>query len=48
VLLNPKHDYIQDEIITKIEPFYFDNRFRKPQNQGNQMNDLIEDILGKM
>jgi RES domain-containing protein len=48
VLLNPKHDLIQDEIITKIEPFYFDNRFRKPQIQGNQMNDLIEDILGKL
>ncbi len=48
VLLNPLHEGMNDELITKIEPFYFDNRYKKPQIQGNQMNDLIEDILGKM
>jgi RES domain-containing protein len=48
VLLNPLHELITDELITKIEPFYFDSRYKKPQIQGNQMNDLIEDILGKM
>jgi RES domain-containing protein len=48
VLLNPLHEQINDGLITKIEPFYFDSRYRKPQIQGNQMNDLIEDILGKM
>jgi hypothetical protein len=37
---------IQANIITKIEPFYFDNRYQKPQIQGTQMNDLIEEILG--
>jgi hypothetical protein len=36
----------QANIITKIEPFYFDNRYQKPQIQGTQMNDLIEGILG--
>ena len=48
VLLNPLHEHIHDGLITKIEPFYFDSRYKKPQIQGNQMNDLIEDILGKM
>ncbi len=48
VLLNPLHERMIDGLITKIEPFYFDSRYRKPQIQGNQMNDLIEDILGKM
>ena len=47
VLLNPLHERINDGLITKIEPFYFDSRYKKPQIQGNQMNDLIEDILGK-
>ena len=46
VLLNPLHECINEELITKIEPFYFDSRYKKPQIQGNQMNDLIEDILG--
>ncbi len=48
VLLNPLHERMNVGLITKIEPFYFDNRYQKPQIQGNQMNDLIEDILGKM
>ena len=48
VLLNPFHERMNEELITKIEPFYFDSRYKKPQIQGNQMNDLIEDILGKM
>lgn len=48
VLLNPLHGAINDGLITKIEPFYFDSRYKKPQIQGNQMNDLIEDILGGM
>lgn len=48
VLLNPLHERLNDGLITKIEPFYFDSRYKKPQIQGNQMNDLIEDILGKM
>ncbi len=48
VLLNPLHERMNEELITKIEPFYFDSRYKKPQIQGNQMNDLIEDILGKM
>ena len=46
VLLNPLHECINEELITKIEPFYFDSRYKKPQIQGNQKNDLIEDILG--
>lgn len=48
VLLNPVHESMKNELITKIEPFYFDSRYKKPQIQGNQMNDLIEDILEKM
>ena len=48
ILLNPLHERLNDGLITKIEPFYFDSRYKKPQIQGNQMNDLIEDILGKM
>jgi RES domain-containing protein len=48
VLLNPLHERLNDGLITQIEPFYFDSRYKKPQIQGNQMNDLIEDILGKM
>ncbi|MES2517548.1 MAG: RES family NAD+ phosphorylase [Bacteroidota bacterium] len=48
VLLNPLHERMHDDIITKIEPFYFDSRYQKPQIQGTQMTDLIEDILGKM
>lgn len=48
VLLNPLHECMNNELITKVEPFYFDNRYKKPQIQGNQMNDLIEDILGEM
>ena len=48
VLLNPLHERMSDRLITKIEPFYFDNRYKKPQIQGNQMNDLIEDILSGM
>jgi RES domain-containing protein len=46
VLLNPLHERIQANIITKIEPFYFDSRYQKPQIQGRQMSDLIEEILG--
>jgi RES domain-containing protein len=46
VLLNPLHEQIQTNIITKIEPFHFDNRYQKPQIQGTQMRDLIEGILG--
>ncbi len=46
LLLNPLHEQIKANIITKIEPFYFDNRYQKPQIQGTQMNDLIEGILG--
>jgi RES domain-containing protein len=46
ILLNPLHEQIQTNIITKIEPFYFDNRYQKPQIQGTQMRDLIEGILG--
>ena len=48
ILLNPLHERLNDGLITKIEPFYFDNRYKKPQIQDNQMNDLIEDILGKI
>lgn len=48
VLLNPLHKCMNNELITKVEPFYFDSRYKKPQIQGNQMNDLIEDILGEM
>jgi RES domain-containing protein len=48
VLLNPLHERMNDSILTKISPFYFDSRYQKPQIQGNVMNDLIEDILGKM
>lgn len=47
VLLNPLHECIQTSIITKIEPFYFDNRYQKPQIQATQMSDLIEKILGR-
>jgi RES domain-containing protein len=48
VLLNPLHERMHEGIITKIAPFYFDSRYQKPQIQGNVMNDLMEDILGKM
>jgi RES domain-containing protein len=39
-------EYLVDDIITKIEPFYVNYRYQKPQIQGTQMNDLIEGILG--
>jgi RES domain-containing protein len=46
VLLNPLHEAMNLGMLTKIEPFYFDSRYQKPQIQGHQMSDLIEDILG--
>ena len=48
VLLNPLHERMQEDIITKTSPFYFDSRYQKPQIQGNVMNDLIEGILREM
>jgi RES domain-containing protein len=47
VLLNPFHEKIHESLITKIEPFSFDNRFQKPQIKGSKMSTLIEEILGK-
>ncbi|MCU0467201.1 MAG: RES domain-containing protein [Arcicella sp.] len=46
VLLNPLHEAMNLGVLTKIESFYFDSRYQKPQIQGHQMSDLIEDILG--
>lgn len=47
ILLNPFHDKMNDSLVTKIEPFTFDNRFQKPQIKGSKMSTLIEEILGK-